>query len=153
MEEYLSFLQETMLVILKTNAVIFAVLLLLLISAVALRNKVNTSKLRNVSLTLLTVVVIECGILVIPRLIDLHQKSLIVVHDAQLVIGSTNSTYEDGSVMFYGIGYVQDQTGNSIMVLGLNFFDLSTVSDDDLKSGTAVYGKYSRQLLGYQKNS
>lgn len=92
----------------------------------------------------------ECCVLTIPRIVDLSKESYVVVENADLMISATNSSFEDGSVMFYGIGYINDSGGNSTLILGLNFFDLSSLDKDSLKNGRAVYAKFSGQLIGFE---
>lgn len=114
--------------------------------------KFNTKKIKSILCTLLAVVVVECGILLIPRAIDIKQESFVIVQNAELSIEATNSTYDDGSVMFYGYGYIIDSENNSELVFGLNFFDLSSINKEKLKNGKAVYAKHSRQLISFNSS-
>lgn len=49
--------------------------------------------------------------------------------------------------MFYGVGRVKDESGKETMVLGANFFDLSSVNSYDKYNATVVYAKHSRQVV------
>lgn len=152
MQEYSDFLKETLFTILKTNMVFFSAIVLGLIIAFILRKKFNTKKIQNILITFLVVIVTECCILTIPRLIDINTQSYIVIENAELDITATQSAYPDGSVTFYGVGYVIDPDGNSHFIVGLNFFDLSLIDETKLKNGQAVYAKYSRQLISFEHN-
>lgn len=103
-------------------------------------------------ITFLVVIVTECCILTIPRLIDINTQSYIVIDNADLDITATQSAYADGSVTFYGMGYVIEPDGNSHFIQGLNFFDLSLIDQTKLGNGRAVYAKYSRQLTSFDQN-
>lgn len=150
MQEYSDFLKETLFIILKTNAVFFSTVVLGLIITFVFRKKINSKKIQNILISILVVIVTECCILTIPRLIDINTQSYIVIENAELDITSTQSAYADGSVTFYGIGYIIEPNGNSHIIVGLNFFDLSLIDQTKLENGRVVYAKYSRQLVSFE---
>lgn len=152
MQEYSDFLKETLFIILKTNGVFFSTVVLGLIITFVLRKKVDTKKIQNILISVLVVIVTECCILTIPRIIDINTQSYIVIENADLEITATQSAYADGSVTFYGIGYIIEPNGNSHIIVGLNFFDLSLIDQAKLEDGQAVYAKYSRQLISFEHN-
>lgn len=148
MEMYLDFLTRNTWAIAKSNLVILGVLAVPLIITFLLRKRYEkSSKILKSLLIIICLIVLECGILVVPRICDIEQQSFVVVENGSFYLDATNSTYEDGSVMFYGVGRVKDESGKETMVLGVNFFDLSNVNSYDKYNATVVYAKHSRQVV------
>lgn len=150
MQDYIEFLKSTTITIAKSNALIFSLLLVFLIIVLLFRKKYNVRNIIKAISVLLSAIVIESGFLLIPRVIDIKQESFVIIENANLVVDSTNSTYEDGSIMFYGTAYIIDSQGKSNYVLGLNFFDLSSMDPNKDYYGTAVYAEHSKQLIEFE---
>lgn len=149
---YFDILRHTIIVIAKTNCVFFIILVFSLIICSIIKNKVNIKKIQGVLLAGLVVVVLESCVLLVPRMIDYHQKSFVAVENAHLFITGTNSTYEDGSVLFYGTGRVLSKDGKQISVVGINFIEIPAECLNENYDGTIVYAKYSRQIVGCKKS-
>lgn len=151
MDSYIEFLTYTVEVIVKSTAFVLAILIFLLILSVIFRKKFNTSKISKVLLVIIAASIIECSILVVPRIIDIKEKSIIVMEDATFTLGDTTSTQPDGTAMFYGYGYISNENNESVQVVGVNFFDLSNIDIYGEYHGTMVYAKHSRQFIDYKK--
>lgn len=148
MEAYLDFLTRNTWIIVKSNLVVLGILALsVIITLLLIKRYEKLSELLKSLLIIMCFVVLECGLLVIPRICDIQQQSFVVVENGSFYLDATNSTYEDGSVMFYGIGRVQDKSGKETLVLGANFFDLSNINSNDKYHATVVYAKHSRQVV------
>lgn len=148
MERYIDFLSRNIWIIVKFNLVILGILLLFLLTTLLLRMRYEKlSKMLKPLLIIICLTVLECGILITPRIYDIKQQSFVVVENGSFYLEATNSTYEDGSIMFYGVGRVKDESGKETIVLGVNFFDLTNVNSYDKYNATVVYAKHSRQVV------
>ena len=101
MEMYLDFLTKNTWIIVKSNLVILCALSVPLIITFLLRNRYKkSSEILKSLLIIISLIVLECGILVVPRICDIKQQSFVVVENGSFYLDATDSTYEDGSVMF-----------------------------------------------------
>lgn len=148
MEKYIDFLTNNIWIIVKTNLVIIGVLLLIALIGFLFRKRFEKlSKMLKPLLIIICLIVFECGILIIPRIYDIKQQSFVVVENGSFYLEATNSTYEDGSIMLYGVGRVRDEFGKETMVLGVNFFDLTNINSYNQYNATVVYAEHSRQVV------
>lgn len=148
MEKYIDFLTNNIWIIVKTNLVIIGVLLLIALIGFLFRKRFEKlSKMLKPLLIIICLIVFECGILIIPRIYDIKQQSFVVVENGSFYLDATNSTYEDGSIMLYGVGRVKDEFGKETMVLGVNFFDLTNINSYNQYNATVVYAEHSRQVV------
>ena len=148
MEKYIDFLTNNIWIIVKTNLVIIGVLLLIALIGFLFRKRFEKlSKMLKPLLIIICLIVFECGILIIPRIYDIKQQSFVVVENGSFYLEATNSTYEDGSIMLYGVGRVKDEFGKETMVLGVNFFDLTNINSYNHYNATVVYAEHSRQVV------
>lgn len=148
MEKYIDFLTNNIWIIVKTNLVIIGVLLLIALIGFLFRKRFEKlSKMLKPLLIFICLIVFECGILIIPRIYDIKQQSFVVVENGSFYLEATNSTYEDGSIMLYGVGRVKDEFGKETMVLGVNFFDLTNINSYNQYNATVVYAEHSRQVV------
>lgn len=148
MEKYIDFLTNNIWIIVKTNLVIIGVLLLIALIGFLFRKRFEKlSKMLKPLLIIICLIVFECGILIIPRIYDIKQQSFVVVENESFYLEATNSTYEDGSIMLYGVGRVKDEFGKETMVLGVNFFDLTNINSYNQYNATVVYAEHSRQVV------
>lgn len=148
MEKYIDFLTNNIWIIVKTNLVIIGVLLLIALIEFLFRKRFEKlSKMLKPLLIIICLIVFECGILIIPRIYDIKQQSFVVVENGSFYLEATNSTYEDGSIMLYGVGRVKDEFGKETMVLGVNFFDLTNINSYNQYNATVVYAEHSRQVV------
>lgn len=148
MEKYIDFLTNNIWIIVKTNLVIIGVLLLIALIGFLFRKRFEKlSKMLKPLLIIICLIVFECGILIIPRIYDIKQQSFVVVGNGSFYLEATNSTYEDGSIMLYGVGRVKDEFGKETMVLGVNFFDLTNINSYNQYNATVVYAEHSRQVV------
>lgn len=148
MEKYIDFLTNNIWIIVKTNLVIIGVLLLIALIGFLFRKRFEKlSKMLKPLLIIICLIVFECGILIIPRIYDIKQQSFVVVENGSFYLEATNSTYEDGSIMLYGVGRVKDEFGKETMVLGVNFFDLTNINSYNQYNATVVYAEHSRQVV------
>lgn len=150
--EYREILETIIETIVKSYAVIISVNLVALIASIVLRNKFNLKRVRNALSVILICICLSAGVVLIPRLIDLNQNSYITIEDGRLSVGSTNSTSSGGSIMFYGYADAFSADGNSIKLVGINFFELSSNPYEEYY-GDIVYAKYSRQLIAVEDQS
>lgn len=153
MENYKEVLTYTIGMITKIYLVYGSVLMLAFIVSVIIKNKLNTKKVYRTLLVFFICTLISYAILVIPRLIDLRTDSYVQVKDATLIIDETNTiSKSSGSIMFFGYGDVLSTEGDSVDVVGINFFELPS-SDPYVKYvGDIVYAKYSRQIIAIENN-
>lgn len=151
MEKYLDILMNTIIIIAKTNLVFLIVLIIGLIISFILKKYFNVKYLQGIIIAGMVVVILGSAFLLIPRIIDYQRQSFIIVENAELIINETNSVFEDGSVMFYGMGSIIDENNKDNLVLGVNFFDLSNYDSNNTYKGTIVYAQHSRQLISYQE--
>ena len=148
MEKYIDFLTNNIWIIVKTNLVIIGVLLLIALIGFLFRKRFEKlSKMLKPLLIIICLIVFECGILIIPRIYDIKQQSFVVVGNGSFYLEATNSTYEDGSIMLYGVGRVKDEFGKETIVLGVNFFDLTNINSYNQYNATVVYAEHSRQVV------
>lgn len=148
MEKYIDFLTNNIWIIVKTNLVIIGVLLLIALIGFLFRKRFEKlSKMLKPLLIIISLIVFECGILIIPRIYDIKQQSFVVVENGSFYLDATNSTFEDGSIMLYGVGRVKDEFGKETMVLGVNFFDLTNINSYNQYNATVVYAEHSRQVV------
>ena len=148
MEKYIDFLTNNIWIIVKTNLVIIGVLLLIALIGFLFRKRFEKlSRMLKPLLIIIFLIVFECGILIIPRIYDIKQQSFVVVENGSFYLDATNSTYEDGSIMLYGVGRVKDEFGKETMVLGVNFFDLTNINSYNQYNATVVYAEHSRQVV------
>ena len=157
MSDYIGVIKYTLNIITQTYSVFFVAAFILLLIFILFKKKLNPSTYawgRNLSLTLIGVVVVMFAVLAVPRVIDIRQESIIVEQNAQLYVTATQG---DGADMFYGDANIDTMDGYTIGVVGINFFDLESLQLDkisalepDIKySGTAIYAKHSKQIISF----
>ena len=75
------------------------------------------------------------------------------MEDATLTFVETPITYLGDSDMFYGDGYITNEEKGQVLVMGMNFFDLSSIDTNGEYHGTMVYAKNSHQFIDYEKEN
>lgn len=157
MTEYIEIVKYTLSIISETYLFFFIGAFVIFLAFIIFRKKLKTSTYKwgkNLGLIFMCVVVVEFAILAIPRVLDITQRSFIVVPDAQFYVTATQG---DGAEIFYGNANVDTSDGKTVSVFGINFFDLEVLNLDEVSPtmpdtkyfGTAVYAKHSRQIIRF----
>lgn len=150
MDIYRDTLEYIIGVIIKSYAVIISVNLVALIICTVLKNKFNLKKIRVLLTVILICASLSAGLVLVPRLVDLNQSAFITIEDGKLSVDETNVLKNSGSIMFYGSADAFSSDGNSIKLMGINFFELSSSDPYQEYYGDIVYAKYSRQLIAIE---
>lgn len=148
-EAYRETLEHIIGIILKSYAAILLVNLVALIASVILKNKFNLKKIRNLLIVILICSSFCATLVLVPRVVDLQQNNFVTIENGKLTVDETNVLKNSGSIIFYGLGDAFSSNGNSIKLLGINFFELPPNPYEEYY-GDIVYAKYSRQLIAIE---